>query len=84
MGAHVFEVCVSHVVDAEDVDVGVEGDAFLDVGVEAESQFFAFFLRFGDVDDFCAFGFRHFGRWFGRIEYVYGVGCEGNIAASTF
>ena len=36
LGAHVFEVCVSHVVDAEDVDVGVEGDTFLDVGVEAE------------------------------------------------
>lgn len=60
MGAHVFEVCVSHVVDAEDVDVGVEGDAFLDVGVEAEGQFFALFLRFGEMDDLCAFGFRHF------------------------
>ena len=60
MGAHVFEVGISHIVDAEDVDVGVEGDAFLDVGVEAEGQFFAFFLRFGEVDYFCAFRFRHF------------------------
>lgn len=32
----ILEVCISHVVHAEDVDVGVFGDAFLDVGVEAE------------------------------------------------
>ena len=81
MGAHVFEVCVSHVVDAEDVDVGVEGDAFLDVGVEAEGQFFAFFLCFGEMDDFCAFRFRHFWKVIWKIG---GIGCEGNIEASTF
>lgn len=32
--AHVFEIGVAHVVDGEDVDVRVFGDAFLDVGVE--------------------------------------------------
>ena len=32
---------------AEDVDVGVSRDAFLDVGVEAEGEFFAFFLGLG-------------------------------------
>ena len=36
MGADVFEVGVAHVVDGEDVDVWVGGDAGLDVGVEFE------------------------------------------------
>lgn len=34
LAPHVFEVGVSHIVDAEDVDVWVFGDAFADVGVE--------------------------------------------------
>ena len=33
---HVFQVCVSHVIDFEDIDVRVLGEAFLDVGVEAK------------------------------------------------
>ena len=33
---NIFEVIVSHIVDGEDVDVAVFGDAFLDVGVEFE------------------------------------------------
>ena len=45
--------------DAEDVDVGVFGDAFLDVGVELEGQFFAFLGRFGHVHRFGALGFGH-------------------------
>lgn len=57
---HVLEVVVPHVVDAEDVDVGVLRDAIADVGVEPEGQFFALFLRFGEVHDFGALGFGHF------------------------
>ena len=48
--------------DAEDVDVGVFGDAFLDVGVEFEGEFFAFLGRFGHVHHFGALGFGHCGK----------------------
>ena len=44
---------------AEDVDVGVFRDAFLDVGVEFQGQFFAFFCDLGHVHHFGALGFRH-------------------------
>ncbi len=50
----VFEICVAHVVYAEDVDVGVFGDAFLDVGVELHGEFFALFGGFGNVHHFGA------------------------------
>ena len=59
----VLEVCVAHVVHAEDVDVRVLGNACLDVGVELEGELFALFCGAGEVDDFCAFGFWHFGVW---------------------
>ena len=45
--------------DAEDVDVGVLGDAFLDVGVELESEFFALFGGLGHMHHFGALGFGH-------------------------
>ena len=44
---------------AEDVEVGVLLDAFLDVGVEAEGKFFAFLLGFGGVHYLCTLGFGH-------------------------
>lgn len=66
-GPDVFEICVPHVVDAEDVDVGVLRDAFLDVGVEADGQFFALFVRFGKVHHSCALGFGHFGGFAGGV-----------------
>lgn len=73
--AHVFEVVVAHVVHAEDVEVGVLLDAFLDVGVEAQSEFFIFLLRLGGVDDFGALGFGHCGEGRGRIiEDLTGLG----------
>ena len=65
--AHVFEVVVAHVVHAEDVEVGVLLDAFLDVGVETQSEFFVFFLRLRGVDDFGALGFGHCGEERGKI-----------------
>ena len=40
--------------DAEDVDVGVFGDAFLDVGVKFEGEFFALLGRLGHVHNFGA------------------------------
>ncbi len=36
MGSHILQVVVAHVVNAEDVEVGVLRDAFLDVGIKAE------------------------------------------------
>ena len=59
MRPDVFEVGVAHVVDAEDVDVRVLGDAFLDVGVEFEGEFFALFGGLGHVHHFGALGFGH-------------------------
>ena len=59
MRSYVFEICVAHVVDAEDVDVGVFGDAFLDVGVEFDGQFFALSSRLRHVHHFGALGFGH-------------------------
>ena len=59
MRPDVFEVGIAHVVDAEDVDVGVLGDAFLDVGVELEGEFFALLGGLGHVHHFGALGFRH-------------------------
>ena len=47
MRPDIFEVGIAHVVDAEDVNVWVFGDAFLNVGVETEGEFFAFLLGFG-------------------------------------
>ena len=55
----VFEVGVAHVVDAEDVDVGVLGDGFLDVGVEFEGEFFALLGGLGHVHHFGALGLGH-------------------------
>lgn len=52
---------VAHVVDAEDVEVGVLRDAFLDVGVKAERELFAFLLGLGCVNDFGALRLRHYG-----------------------
>ena len=51
--------------DAEDVDVGVLGDACLDVGVEFDGELFAFFGGFGHVHRFGALGFRHREELFG-------------------
>lgn len=45
----------------ENVDIGVFGDAFLDVGVEADCQLFALFLGLGKVNYFRALGLRHGG-----------------------
>lgn len=44
---YILQVIISHVLHAEDVDVGVLWDAFSDVGVEAEGEFFALFLGLG-------------------------------------
>ena len=55
----VFEISVAHVVDAEDVDVGVFGDAFLDVGVKFDGELFAFLGGFGSVHHFGTLGFGH-------------------------
>lgn len=54
MGSHILQVVVPHVVDAEDVEVGVLRDAFLDVGIKAERQLFAFLLGLGGVHNFGA------------------------------
>lgn len=59
MRPDVFEVGVAHVVDAEDVDVGVLGDAFLDVGVELECELFALLGGLRHMHHFGALGFRH-------------------------
>lgn len=56
---YIFEVVISHVLHAEDVDVGVLWDAFSDVCVEPEGEFFAFLLGFGQVDYLGAFRTRH-------------------------
>ena len=70
LGPHVFQVGVSHVVHAEDVDVGVFGNAFLDVGVEFQGELFALFGGFGEVHDFGPLGFGHPEFWFwGRGEF---------------
>jgi len=47
-------------VHAENVDVRIFGDAFLDVGVEPDSQLLAFLLGLGEVNYFRALGFRHY------------------------
>lgn len=52
--SYVLQVIVPHVLDAEDVDVGELWNAFLDVGVEAQGQFLALFLRLCEVHYFCA------------------------------
>lgn len=44
---------------AEDVDVWIFGDAFLDVGVEFDGELFASFGGFGRVHHFCTLGFGH-------------------------
>ena len=54
MRPDVFEICIAHVVHAEDVDVGVFGDAFLDVGVELEGEFFALLGCLGHMHHFGA------------------------------
>ena len=59
---YILEVVVSHVLHAKDIDVGVMWDAFSDVGVEAEGEFFAFLWGFGQVDYLGAFGSRHCDR----------------------
>ena len=59
MGPDVFEVGVAHVVDAENVDVGVLGDAFLNIGVELEGEFFTLLGGLGHVHHFGALGFGH-------------------------
>lgn len=59
--------------DAEDVDVWVFGDAFLDVGVEFDGEFFALFGGFGHVHHFGAFGFGHCERilpWCGVEKFL--------------
>ena len=53
--AYILEVIIPHVLHAEYVDVGVLWDAFSDVGVEAEREFFAFFLSLGQVHYFGTF-----------------------------
>ena len=55
--------------DAEDVDVGVLGDARLDVGVEFDGELFAFFGGFGHVHWFGALGFRHREELFGFVLF---------------
>ena len=67
MGPDVFEIRIAHVVDAEDVDVGVLGDACLDVGVEFDGELFAFLGGFGHMHRFGALGFRHRGELFGFV-----------------
>ena len=54
MRPDIFEIGITHVVHAEDVDVWVFGDAFLDVGVEFEGEFFALFGGLGHVHHFGA------------------------------
>lgn len=48
---------------AEDVDVEVFGDAFLDVGVEPDGELFAFLGGLGHVHHFGALGLGHLGGW---------------------
>ena len=59
MGTDVFKVGVAHVVDAEDVYVGVFWDGLADVGVQSYCEFFALSCGFGKVHDFGALRFRH-------------------------
>ncbi len=47
-------------------------DAFLDVGVELESQCFALFGRFREVHHFGAFGFGHCWRLVSREKMLLG------------
>lgn len=67
LSPHVFEISIAHVVDAEDVQIRVFGDAFAHVGVELQRQFFAFSRGLGEVHDFGALGFRHCG-WDGWLS----------------
>ena len=57
--------------NAEDVDVGVLGDACLDVGVEFDGELFAFLGGFGHVHRFGALGFRHREELFGLCCRVF-------------
>lgn len=59
MGTDVFQIGVAHVVDAEDVYVGVFRDGLADVGEESYCELFALSGGFGKVYDFGTLGFRH-------------------------
>lgn len=59
LSAYIFEEGVAHVLHAEDVEVGIVGNAVADIGVELNGKLLALFRRLGQVHDFCALGFRH-------------------------
>lgn len=52
--SNILEIGVPHVVHAEDVDVRVLGNAFLDRSVKSQREIFALLRRLGEVDDFGA------------------------------
>ena len=72
---HILEKGIAHIIHAEDIDVGVTGDRFADVGEQSQSQLFALFRRFGQVHDFCALGFGHCEKVKGKR-----VGVESKVA----
>ena len=68
---------------AEDVDVRVPGDAFLDVGVEFQGEFLALFRGLGHVHHLCALGFGHRGRRFVGLVFL-GGGVGGGFVLDFF
>ena len=83
MRAHVFEVGVAHVVDGEDVEVGVLGHACLDVGEGFDRELFAFLGHFGEMHDFGALGSGHCAE-FGGVLVVVESGRDGIFRRLTF
>ena len=61
LGPHVLEICISHVLDAEDEAVLVLVGALADRAEQLDRVLFALFLRLGEVHDFGALGPRHGG-----------------------
>ena len=57
--SHIFQVVVSHILDAEDVEVGILRYAILDARVHTLRKLFAFFRGLGEVHNLCTLGFRH-------------------------
>ena len=47
LASNVFQIGISHVVDAKDVNVGVFRNGVLHGSVQLQGQFFAFLLGFG-------------------------------------
>lgn len=78
LGAHILQICVAHVVDAEYEQMLVFLDAFPDVGVQPSRLFLVgLFGGLGLVDDAGTLGTRH-GVWRGVLRVSKGtVGRKG-------